>query len=120
RAALLGGALGVMYVLAKSTMFQRGLALAGVFVLALTVTSIAPDAVLHRYRSMFSSSEEQNLPRAAEGSSEARLVILKRSLIATITHPLLGVGFGQFGAANYGMQDDNGQRKDAQSTHNMY
>ena len=56
---------------------------------------------------MFSSSKG-GLQNAAEGSTEARLAILKRSLIATITHPLLGVGFGQFGVENISMTSDLG------------
>ena len=119
RAALLGGAAGAIYVFAKSTMFQRALALASVLVLALAVTAFVPGKVLERYNSIFSSSEgaPQN---AAEGSKEARIEILKRSLIATATHPILGVGLGQFGVENMGMTSDLGSKADFHSTHNMY
>jgi len=116
RAALLGAAAGVVYVLAKSTMFQRALALVGVLVVGLALTALVPGKVLERYNSMF--SKEGARANAAETSADARLGILKRSLIATATHPILGVGFGQFGIENTAMTNDL-EKADWHSTHNM-
>jgi len=48
RAALLAGAIGAIYVFAKSTMLQRGLALASVLVLAFAATTFVGDKVLAR------------------------------------------------------------------------
>ncbi|PYT95209.1 MAG: hypothetical protein DMG36_02805 [Acidobacteria bacterium] len=74
----------------------------GMVLTALVAVSLAPGVFWERIATVWSSSESsQNMVAAsAVGSEEDRLNVLERSIHYTLENPLLGLGLGNFQAAN--------------------
>jgi len=94
-----GGVIGaIAYVLTLLYVSRNRLrALAIVGVLAAIGVAFAPSAILHRLTLL--TGEEEISSRSdlsAVASEMSRFNLLKRSISETITHPLFGVGPGQF------------------------
>jgi O-antigen ligase len=87
------------------------------------VLSVLPAETLRRYQLIFSSEEtlpENVMEAHALDSSEARRIILRRSIELTLTHPILGVGPGAFQMAEAVEAQDEGRRGAWLQTHNAY
>jgi O-antigen ligase len=109
---------GLYIVLIGSKQVKAGI-LIGVPVLALLITPFVPKESLTRLGTIFSNTSG-NPDNEAEGSSQARLALLRASWEATLEHPLLGVGPGIFMDYQANSAKDNGQRGMWHVTHNAY
>ena len=128
REGLIG--LGVLCLLA----FVRSTP-AGKMKLVIAVTILVTGTVLFLPRSLRSrfstivqdvsaeevtTEEEMRLLRSAEGSSGTRRLLLIESLKATVQHPLLGIGMGQFGSYMAAQSHEQRVRPIWSGTHNTY
>lgn len=85
--------------------------------------AIIPAAQLHRFTLIFEPETTQSLDineSAAVGSSKERQELLKKGMEYTVTHPLFGVGMGQFAAAYTGEAEKKGEHAPWLGTHNSY
>lgn len=80
---------------------------------------LVPKAALERYVSMFGRLETIGA-RSADESSRQRIILLKESIYMTISHPLLGVGPGNFIVASAKSATERGQRETWLESHNSY
>jgi O-antigen ligase len=94
RGALIGLTCVGLLIFIKTRMTTRFALAAAVPVMAVVVAAALPQNT--RVRLLSFSMESDGTTDAAE-SSRIRRYILERSLIDTITHPIFGVGPGQFG-----------------------
>jgi len=87
-----------------------------------------PSTLKDRYKTLFSEDrpEIENVGEAAMldsavSSTESRQHLLRQSLILTATHPIFGVGVGQFPVAENTLAISQGQRRGSWlGTHNAY
>jgi O-antigen ligase len=90
-----------LYLFFRGSIAIKALMIAVASSLVMIAPFITSVEAMERYLSFFGRmSREQATSRQveyAEGSADSRLALLKHSLIATITHPIVGVGPGQFG-----------------------
>lgn len=93
--------------------------LVGLPALALLITPFVPKESLARLGTIFSTAPA-NPDSEAEGSSQARLALLRASWEATLEHPFFGVGPGIFMDYQANSAKDNGQRGMWHVTHNAY
>ena len=128
-----GGLIGLialcLFLFLRSSMTAKlammvvgGLAIAAAF-------TVLPRDLKLRYQTILSGSEAtsdvQNSTDAlavgyAESSSAARRQLLINSLKVTLSHPLFGVGIGQFGGYMAGIDEAAGRHSGWQGTHNTY
>lgn len=98
--------------------------IAGAVLVALVVAAfLVPPEARERYVTIFSSASSQysDTSRIATESREGRIELLKRSIILSLRHPLLGVGPGMFTIAENEYAISLGARKGMwHETHNMY
>ena len=102
------------------------LLLAGLFMCS--AIAFLPGALKDRYKTLFSEDKEEAVQTGEEGiltsavtSTESRQHLLHQSLILTATHPIFGVGVGQFPVAENELSMAQGQRKGSWlGTHNSY
>jgi O-antigen ligase len=101
--------LAVMALIFGAYLVRRkpGVALAGVLALALAVP-LLPSSYWHRLSSITDDSKDET------GSAEARRTLLRESWATFISHPLTGVGAGQF--KNY---DPDGRQQAWREAHNV-
>ncbi len=100
RGAVAALAIGVAYVLWKSSMPVRVAALIGIPVLFLVLFAALPNSVRGRLQSITLREGDRTLrgkSDEAEESSRLRKVLLDESVRLTLEHPLFGVGPNQFG-----------------------
>ena len=94
--------------------------------LALVAFLTAPEALLSRYATVFTTSslqlteQDTELDAAAVSSTEARLYLLEKSLSITFRNPLLGIGPGNFMVAENELAEQAGRRGSWHVTHNGY
>jgi O-antigen ligase len=132
RTASRGGLIGLvaillMVFLRMSVTGKLAFVVAGVAAVAGVVT-VAPHSVSARYGTILSgrSQEAETVSEAGEvesavESSEQRTQLLIDSLKTTVTHPLLGVGIGQFAVYMSYLDKSNGKYNSAwRGTHNAY
>jgi len=86
-----------------------------------------PHSIMLRYRSILTddtdiqNEQEFEDQRAAAGSREGRIYLLKTSLRLTLTHPLTGVGLGMFPVAENDKARAAGRGNGSwHETHNLY
>jgi O-antigen ligase len=89
-----------------------------------------PESVMARFRSLVSNESQtvsSNLEDSqdrqadfAEGSTQSRSYLLRKSIEITITHPVFGVGPGMFAVAVSDLAKAEGDRALWQQTHNTY
>jgi len=68
-------------------------------ILACVAIAVLPQQVLLRFATIFSSDnklESDSALSSATESAEARSYLLRQSVLVTLSHPLFGVGMGQF------------------------
>jgi O-antigen ligase len=122
RGAVLGLAAGIAYVFWKASMIGKFKMTVVVFAVLFISAAILPPEVYLRYAGVDSNSAEMTDEAvAAEGSADARLHLLKESLVMTLMHPLLGVGPGNFAVVENDVAQAKGFRRGSwHDTHNMY
>jgi O-Antigen ligase len=102
RGGLVAIGAAVLFCLWKLRPGQKVIAAAIVLLLACLATFVLPKQIQLRFSATFKSAEsadaDPDVERAVE-SSEARNYLLKKSIWATLSHPLFGIGAGQF--SNY-------------------
>jgi O-antigen ligase len=107
RAAMLGVGMLCVYGFLQASKKNRVRIAIGAPLIILALAVVLPSSLRDRYLTLFKSgapssqqsqmTEEQNKEYiAATGSAEARLILLKDSIIITLHHPLFGVGPGNF------------------------
>lgn len=126
RGALLALIAMLVFILIRATPMQR-VVLGAVFVAVSAVSlAVVPKSVFFRYANLFGANEiatdqqTTELMRAAEGSEQARTLLLKSSISLMLANPVLGVGPGQFAPAQADIAKENGKRGAWQVTHNSY
>ena len=133
RGAGFGLAAMLVFAFLFASMKQKVLLLFGVVGLVAISLLVLPNYILARYLTVFSaqsvSSEDLSEDEARQlyasdvGSSEARLGVLKDSINLTLSHPLFGVGLGQFPTQNWQSKKLEGKPSanfSAVVTHNVY
>jgi O-antigen ligase len=90
---------------------------------------VLPHSLKLRYATLFmgtgaaenaQNSTEVNGVDSAAASTEARRALLMNSLKLTVTHPIFGVGIGQFSPFMAGVEAAEGKHSGWQGTHNTY
>jgi O-antigen ligase len=107
----------VIFVVGKHRLLLAAVVLAAGLAAVVTV----PSAAFHRISLL--TEEQGDLDQSdlsAAGSRIQRLQVLGQSLTLTITHPLFGVGPGQFAVAVAGEDAKEGTRAPWLGTHNSY
>jgi O-antigen ligase len=85
--------------------------------------AVIPASSLHRFTLIFDPDPEQSLDvneSAAVGSSKQRQELLKKGLEYTVTHPIFGIGMGQFAVAYTGDAEKKRQHAPWLGSHNSY
>lgn len=119
RGAFVSLALTGLYIAMIGSKQVKAAILIGVPLLGLMITPLVPKESLNRLATIFQKSS--NGPETeAEGSSQARLALLRASWEATLEHPFLGVGPGIFMDYQANSAKDNGERGMWHVTHNAY
>jgi putative inorganic carbon (hco3(-)) transporter len=99
RGGLVALAVTILYCLLRLRPGQKLLAVSMAILLAFLATSVLPETILTRFSTTFISADspeqDPDIARAVE-SREGRRYLLKQSLLATLSHPIFGVGAGQF------------------------
>jgi O-antigen ligase len=128
RGALISFAVLYLVLLYHATAIGKaGLLLSGSLLLCVTIAFL-PSALKDRYRTIFSEDKpeveeagEEGLLRSAVDSTESREHLFRQSLILTATHPIFGVGVGQFSVAENALAISQGRKKGTWlGTHNSY
>jgi hypothetical protein len=123
RGGLVAIGAAVLFCLWKLRPGQKVVAAAIVLLLTCLAIFVLPKQIQLRFSATFRSAEsadaDPDVERAVE-SSEARNYLLKQSIWATLSHPLFGVGAGQF--SNYeGLKARaEGEHGAWHETHNSY
>jgi O-antigen ligase len=121
RGALVAVATGVVFIFWRSSMRGRIAAAVAVPVLAVVALAVLPADTLQRYATLFSGhSDDEIFTNEAVGSEATRTYLLKTSINLTLTHPLFGVGPGQFANVEGQAARDHGRRGAWQVAHNSY
>jgi len=114
-----------VYFMRASIMDKMKFLVGGVLVLCLLV-GVMPSRLVARYKTtvdddMDESDMDSGMRESAISSTQSRKILLKRSLIFTIKHPLFGVGPGMFPVADDDYARSIGLRKGQWlGTHNSY
>lgn len=96
RGALIALVVGSVYVLWKSSMKVRILAIFGLPLLAVLLLTNVSNPVRHRLASITSGDSSESEGDEAADSSKTRRFLLEESIRASFEHPLFGLGPGQF------------------------
>jgi O-antigen ligase len=100
---------------------HRVRAVAIVSILAAVGVLFAPSATLHRIMMLTGDEEVTSIADASAAQSRmSRIALLKRSVAETISHPLFGVGPGQFPVAVMEEAKAKGEWSQWLGTHNSY
>lgn len=89
-------------------------------ILAVVMVAELPRSTLARLSTIASDSEDMSVQADAEGSTEARRALLKKSLEYTFLHPVFGIGPGRFSDYEGGESQRAGRRGMWHETHNSY
>jgi hypothetical protein len=107
---------------------KAGMALAAIF-LVVSVMTVFPNSLKERYASIILGSDAREMAQnnaearqldAAVSSSAARRALMINAIKVSISHPIFGVGIGQFGTYMSGVERSEGLRSGWQGTHNTY
>jgi O-antigen ligase len=97
----------------------RVVSIAVVPIAAIALITVLPKATLQRLASFSSDTDRTSeISRDADGSSDVRRELFKKSVQYTIQHPLFGVGPAQFSSFEGGESISNGKRGLWHQTHN--
>jgi O-antigen ligase len=111
-AALVYGVL--IFVISKKKLIVLLLAV------AVGVVGIATLPAVTLRRLMLLGFDDASADEGAVGSTLQRKELFRRSIQETLTHPIFGVGPGQFAVAVAGEQEKKGERPEWLGTHNSY
>lgn len=109
--------------LVRQKVATQMIATASIVVLFIGLIGTAPQAARARLSTIFeafSSQGEERPTDEAAGSAAERRQLLKDGIWATLTHPIWGVGPGQFANYRWNSLGDGTVRKRAMVTHNSY
>lgn len=134
RAGLLSLAAGLIMLLIYGSTKQRTIILSACLFGLLVAAFYLPQSIKRRFTDWFAPSgfsvlftgerqvglDEIRGLSTAEGSTEARMYLLRRSLILTAKHPIFGVGPDQFAGAEAEDAAAHGELGLWHYTHNMY
>ncbi len=95
----------------------KAIILLGAPILALLALPFVPGQSVQRFASLFVNSAED---KTAKESSEARQRLLYQSIMLTLSHPLFGVGPGQFMENESKVAKASGEKGMWHETHNTY
>ncbi len=118
RGGLIGVAAIIFAVLVMGRPKLKAMILIGVPTLALLALPLVPSKSVQRFESLFSNSAGGSVE--ATESSEARQRLLLQSIRVTFSHPLFGVGPGQFMEAESKVAKMSGEKGMWHETHNTY
>jgi O-antigen ligase len=114
--------------LRTSVMGKVAMAVVAMIFVALVMT-VFPNSLKERYASIILGAEARDMAQnyaearqleEAVSSSAARRRLLENAVKVSISHPLFGVGIGQFGTYMSGVEKSQGLRSGWQGTHNTY
>lgn len=126
RGALIGLVITVPFFLAQYSTLARIRMIIVCLFLVMVAVPFVPNSIRNRFTTIFSgqaeveSEDEAVLNQEAVGSTNGRMYLLKRSLIVTAKHPVLGVGIGNFPVAEDNLSKTEGVRGNWHVTHNAY
>jgi O-antigen ligase len=118
RGAALAVVAGTLVFLVRGSTRQRIALMMLVPVGLIALLVVLPEST--RTRLMSFSQSESGVSQEALESSESREYLLKQSIIFTFTHPVFGVGPGQFSSYEGGLRTEDGERGSWHETHNSY
>lgn len=126
RGSLIALILTLPLLIAQYSTMGRLRLIIGLCIGAVLVSFLAPGSMISRFTVIFSPDEEVqnqtdlNTTVAAVGSTESRMYLLRRSLEVTWSHPIVGVGLGNFMVAENDKAKAEGRRGNWHGTHNTY
>jgi O-antigen ligase len=127
RSAMLGAALLCLSAFLQASRKTRSKMMAFAPLILVALAIVVPSNLRHRYFTLFGSSGEGAITKAeykeylaATASAEARLTLLKDSLIVTVHHPIFGVGPGNFPVEQNNLAVARGELGMWHLTHNSY
>ncbi len=128
RSCLLGAGILVLFVFFQASAATRAKLVLVAPVLFVLLLLVVPSNLRERYTTLFSSEQQDNgLAGAskseieAAGSTEARMVALRDSIVITLRHPFAGVGPGNFPVEQNNMALARGDSRGLwRLTHNTY
>ncbi len=116
--AILAVLVALFFTVQRTARFKMVIA---VMVLAVPALMVVPPTALNRIVNIAIMSEQQTEDETYALSSQlSRQELLKESLKYTVTHPIFGVGTGEFGAAVWGDGQKAGIRTAWAGTHNTF
>jgi len=110
----------ILVLVMKGSGLQRMVVLAGFPIAFLLIVPVLPQATSDRLLSVFGSGGGELESSEAQGSRQQRMYLLQRSLLHTFTHPIFGVGPGQFLDYDSNYLIANQKRGTWQVSHNAY
>jgi len=99
RMALILFAIGLIMFLIRASTKERAFVLVSVALMVVMIIPVLPETTLNRFGTLFHGKEDTFESQEAAESANVRLLLLGRSLMMTLTHPIFGVGPGQFAVA---------------------
>jgi len=123
RGTMLGAGVLFLYLLIFGRGMTRAKLLVAAPIILISLAAMAPESLLERYTTVFRPSGDSTSYTEAEasGSTQARLTLLQDSITITLTHPLVGVGPGNFMVAQQGVALARGEPYGMwHVTHNSY
>jgi len=123
RGGLIAIVITILFCLWKLRPGKKILAASIVLLVACATPVVVPQRMLTRFSTIFLSAEipEKNHELAgALESREGRLYLLEQSILATFSHPIFGVGAGQFQNYEGGKALEMGLRGSWHETHNTF
>ncbi len=109
--------ISAIYLFFKGSPKMKTGLIVGVPLLAAAILPFVPSSSVQRMTALFSSQDQTE---EAASSRAARIDLLKASIDITISHPLFGIGPGEFEDYQGGMAAAEGQKGMWHETHNAY
>jgi len=122
RGAVLGAGMLFLFVFFQASAGVRARLIVAVPILLVVLVLVVPSELRNRYTTLFKAEASMTAAQVdAFNSSEARLELLKDSILVTIKHPLFGVGPGNFMVAQSDLATARGEPYGLwRVTHNTY
>jgi O-antigen ligase len=122
RGALIAIVITILFCLWKLRPSQKIFAASIVILLFCATPFVVPQRILTRFSTLFQSVDfsGKGPGLAGEASAEARRYLLKQSIVATLRHPIFGVGAGQFQNYEGRKAREAGLRGSWHETHNSF
>jgi O-antigen ligase len=118
RGALVTAALTLLVIAVVSRVKTKIAILLGIPLLGMLAIPLVPTKSAERLASLFRSEQEDTTDATA--SRMARRRLLEQSITITLTHPIFGVGPGEFMDSEGRLAKESGERGMWHETHNTY